>query len=212
MDHSYIEKREVIERYVTDRLSTAERVAFEEHYIACEECLDRLEEAEGAVDVGVTTGAGNKRGRDWFRCRLIGVRPAVATLAPRESSRLRIVNPSAFVVPVFLLDADESAAGNQISAKGRFVVCLNFSPDPRATRFDARVADEYGRVISISDGVPPPPSGSVGVTLHSSGFSTGRYVISLEGRAADDEPVQTAQFAFTFLGADANADRASSVQ
>lgn len=47
MDHSYIDEHEIAERYILGRLSAREAEAFEEHYLGCPECLDRLEAIEG---------------------------------------------------------------------------------------------------------------------------------------------------------------------
>lgn len=47
MDHSYIDEHEIAERYILGHLSAREAEAFEEHYLGCPECLDRLEAIEG---------------------------------------------------------------------------------------------------------------------------------------------------------------------
>jgi hypothetical protein len=46
MDHTYIEENQVAERYVAGTLPEAERERFEDHYLSCQECLDRLEVTE----------------------------------------------------------------------------------------------------------------------------------------------------------------------
>lgn len=46
MEHRWIEEHRIIERYVTGRLTADEEERFEEHYLDCPECLDRLEEAD----------------------------------------------------------------------------------------------------------------------------------------------------------------------
>ena len=46
MDHSYIDEHEIAERYVLGRLAAQDAQAFEEHYLGCPECLDRLEAVE----------------------------------------------------------------------------------------------------------------------------------------------------------------------
>src|SRR4051794_15461602 len=46
MDHSYIDEHQLAERYLLGQLSPAEAARFEEHSLACVECLDRLETAE----------------------------------------------------------------------------------------------------------------------------------------------------------------------
>jgi len=46
MDHEYIEEHQVADRYAMGTLPAAEAERFEEHYLSCPECLDRLELAE----------------------------------------------------------------------------------------------------------------------------------------------------------------------
>jgi anti-sigma factor RsiW len=46
MNHADIEERQIAERYVRGQLSPEESESFEEHYLSCQECLDRLELAE----------------------------------------------------------------------------------------------------------------------------------------------------------------------
>ncbi len=46
MDHQYIEEQRIADRYLDRTLPTAERLAFEKHFVDCPECLDRLALAE----------------------------------------------------------------------------------------------------------------------------------------------------------------------
>lgn len=46
MDHRYIEEHLIADRYLLEKLSTEERAEFEEHYVDCAECLNRLTLAE----------------------------------------------------------------------------------------------------------------------------------------------------------------------
>jgi anti-sigma factor RsiW len=46
MDHHYIEEHNVPDRYLLGKLPAEERARFEEHFIDCQECLDRLETTE----------------------------------------------------------------------------------------------------------------------------------------------------------------------
>lgn len=46
MDHAYIENNQVIDRYLMEKLPTAESARFEAHYLDCQRCLDQLELAE----------------------------------------------------------------------------------------------------------------------------------------------------------------------
>lgn len=61
MDHPEAERDDYPERYVLGQLSAAERERFEAHYLGCQACLDRLEEAEamaaGAREAAAAGGA-----------------------------------------------------------------------------------------------------------------------------------------------------------
>lgn len=46
MDHRYIEEHLMADRYLLEKLSAEERAEFEEHFIDCAACLNRLAEAE----------------------------------------------------------------------------------------------------------------------------------------------------------------------
>ncbi len=43
MEHSFIERTDVIDRYVRGTMPPAERSEFEEHFLDCPQCLDQLE-------------------------------------------------------------------------------------------------------------------------------------------------------------------------
>jgi hypothetical protein len=47
MEHSYIEEHNIDNRYLFGDLSVEERMRFEEHFIDCRHCLDRLKALEG---------------------------------------------------------------------------------------------------------------------------------------------------------------------
>jgi hypothetical protein len=42
MEHSYIEDHHIADRYLAGKLSTEELMRFEEHFVDCAECIDRL--------------------------------------------------------------------------------------------------------------------------------------------------------------------------
>lgn len=76
--HDEIEERHVAQRYVAGRLSAEEEERFEEHYLHCHECQERLELAE-SLDRGLKQVA--------FEEMLV---PAVAASAGRLAQRLRM--------------------------------------------------------------------------------------------------------------------------
>ncbi len=75
MMHSQVEKEEILERYVSNRLGPAERQAFEEHFFGCDECFEKLQATERfAAGMGDAANRGllqaqprfDPMGRGWF--------------------------------------------------------------------------------------------------------------------------------------------------
>jgi hypothetical protein len=62
MDHAYIEEHQIADRYVLGTLPADEADRFEDHYLSCPECLDRLNLAE-SVERGFKRMAGEEAAR-----------------------------------------------------------------------------------------------------------------------------------------------------
>ena len=78
MDHQYIEGHDIPDRYLQGTLSATERARFEEHFIDCPQCLDRLEMTEdfrGALRTVAAEGAATSRvdARRGLRAWLMGM-------------------------------------------------------------------------------------------------------------------------------------------
>lgn len=56
MEHSYIDDSDLVDRYLTRKLGAEERIAFEEHFLDCRQCLAQLKFAEALRD-GIRTFA-----------------------------------------------------------------------------------------------------------------------------------------------------------
>ncbi len=62
MNHTEIEERQIAELYLMGKLPPGEAATFEEHYLSCQECLDRLELAE-SMERGFKRAAGQDAAR-----------------------------------------------------------------------------------------------------------------------------------------------------
>jgi hypothetical protein len=62
MDHQTIEEDQIVDRYVRGKLPAEEAALFEEHYLSCQECLDRLELAD-SMERGFKRAAGQDAAR-----------------------------------------------------------------------------------------------------------------------------------------------------
>jgi hypothetical protein len=89
MDHHYIEGHNIPDRYLQGKLSSAERTRFEEHFVDCAECLDRLEMTEDlrdalravAAEEAATSGVYARPGQRWWLMGLAGGRQATLRAA-----------------------------------------------------------------------------------------------------------------------------------
>ena len=80
MDHSLIDAEQVAERYLLGQLPPDEAARFEEHSLACPECLDRLETAE-TLRLGLRAVAAREAAAGVVRLSLLA-RLARSRLAP----------------------------------------------------------------------------------------------------------------------------------
>jgi hypothetical protein len=72
MEHSYIEEHNIDNRYMFGDLSVEERMSFEEHFIDCRHCQERLKAVEG-LRAGLRTIAAEEasRSRTYIRAGLL---------------------------------------------------------------------------------------------------------------------------------------------
>jgi hypothetical protein len=66
MDHPYIDEHNLADRYVLETLAPDDRARFEEHFVDCQECLDRLENAARWRHALKMAAAENPGGRGLF--------------------------------------------------------------------------------------------------------------------------------------------------
>ena len=62
MNHTEIEEHQIVDLYLMGQLPAEEAARFEEHYLSCPECLDRLEDAE-SLQRGFKRAAGQDAAR-----------------------------------------------------------------------------------------------------------------------------------------------------
>jgi len=96
MDHHYIEDQQVAERYLMGKLSAEETARFEEHYLTCQECLDRLELAE-RFDRALKGVAAEDAARSAVTAR-VGILAALARLS--RSRQVAVVLAAVLVLVI----------------------------------------------------------------------------------------------------------------
>jgi hypothetical protein len=89
MEHSYIEEHQIADRYVLGKLSVEERMRFEEHFVDCTQCLDRLETAAD-IRTGLRAVAAEEvsRSRAYFKAAQVGLLFRMARLTRARQAML----------------------------------------------------------------------------------------------------------------------------
>jgi hypothetical protein len=100
MDHHYIDRFAVAERYLNHSLTLQERAAFESHLVDCQECTDRILLAEmfqNREANGLPSAASPERERPGLVLRL-----KVWQIAARGSTAALVLAAFALAIRVFL--------------------------------------------------------------------------------------------------------------
>jgi Putative zinc-finger len=126
MEHSYIEDHHIADRYLSGKLSIEERVRFEEHFVDCPECLDRLQTIDN-FSAGLRTVAAEEatRLRAYLSVGQAGVLARIALLVRRRQGPLLAVAillialPMALLIPEWMSARRELAQAIQESSEWR---------------------------------------------------------------------------------------------
>jgi hypothetical protein len=152
MEHSYIEDHHIADRYLSGKLSVDERIRFEEHFVGCAECLDRLQTIDD-FRAGLRTVAVEEamRLRAYLGVGQAGVLARIASLARRRQTPLLAVVILLIALPAALLFQEwriarrELAQANQVSSEWR----RKYEETERAAGDPAKKAQTDARESSL---------------------------------------------------------------
>ena len=238
MDHREIEERNIPDLYLMNKLSGEMRLRFEDHFVSCPECLNRLESTEdlrAALKSNLTSsfrGAEVQRPSAFFRRFAFASAVAVfliatglaATFALRWSEerrqllevRTRLAEATAILekernknaqlsneiaalteqqvnVPVFPLVVTRSGLDSSASPTNRIqlprspswlILSLELPDVPAIDTYKATVRDSQGRALLDFASLKSNSKDNLAVSVISSIFTQGDYVISLTGLKA----------------------------
>jgi len=147
MDHPYIEDHQVADRYLMGKLSPEEADRFEEHYLSCPQCLDRLADAES-----MQRGFKRAAGQDVARLAATRQLALVAWLARLGRSRQAAVLLSALLV-VAVIALPGGLALRQLGEADRELAATRRALEEERERSasGSRNADEVARLRSELD-------------------------------------------------------------
>ncbi len=217
--HADFDARQVVDRYLMGKLSAAEEAQFEEHYLGCAECLEKLQYAERLQAAMKRTAS-----QDATRLALGGV---VAWLARfSRAGRLGLMSLAAVVLllPSLWVTRElgerkaeiRSATAPQANTPilrlgtvrgGASLPVLELAPDTRwavlSLALDPPVADSY-RVALIrdrqeiwrADGLVPSPSETLDISLPVNLLPAGEYRLLAETPPPEATGKAAVEFAF----------------
>jgi hypothetical protein len=119
MEHSYIEEHNIADRYLSGKLSPEEQMRFEEHFVDCTQCLDRLEPTDD-LRAGLKTIAAEEalRARAGLQIGVAGVAGLLARAARLSRARRAALLTGlilAIALPMALLILEWSSARRELA-------------------------------------------------------------------------------------------------
>jgi len=116
MEHSDIEDHHIADRYLSGKLSINERMRFEEHFVDCVECLDRLQTIDD-FRAGLRTVAAEEamRLRAFLSVGQAGVLARMARLVRRRQAPLLAAVILLIALPMALLIMELSSARRELA-------------------------------------------------------------------------------------------------
>jgi anti-sigma factor RsiW len=206
MEHSDIQERCLIDRYVQGHLPDAEREAFEEHFVDCPSCLAQLETAralsEGMKAMGsAPLPAAPVRVRNWrlglamAASLAVGLVPGALLYGQWQRARGAAEAPAVYV----LSQIRGSAAPVSVESPGasRWVVLVLQVDASGFRRYQGTLRNSRGEVLWQSEPIRPSSADSVAVSIPSAALVAGDCTLALEGLADGRPATAVAEFPFS---------------
>jgi len=175
MKHSYIEDHQIADRYLSGKLSIKERMRFEEHFVDCAECLERLRTIDDFC-AGLRTVAAEEATllRAHLSVGQAGLLARIALFVRRRQGPLLAVAillialPMALLIPEWRSARRELAQARQESSEWRRkyeeseLAARDMAKEMQTRERESsprleRLAAQFGRMRKSSDS-PPRPS------------------------------------------------------
>ncbi len=220
MEHTYIEEKSLIDRYVRGTLGPDDRVPFEEHFLDCAECLDQLEIARSlrdAIRISAADAVEPSRGWlfglfDWRWATALATACFVGALVPavlfrqelqatraelRDSKRtfeIAQLAPPAVYVLSQSRGANESIRTIEIPSSPQWIV---FSVEVDASQFrdaGATLTDSAGKPVWRTEKLQAPSPDAIAVSIRSTSLKAGDYTLAFLQTALDGRTATLARF------------------
>jgi hypothetical protein len=168
MTHAEIERAELAERYLLRRLTAREEAEFEEHYLECEQCRERLEQERPLLGELQQAGAAwleapRPQPRVWFlpapawglAAALGAAAVYVSVILPVRTPRPAAVQTAELRLPVVELSVFRAggAEAARLPAGGPFAVRLDARGLAAGSDYSLEIASEAGDPVWTLPGI-----------------------------------------------------------
>ena len=219
MDHSYIEGASLVDRYVRGRMPIDERIAFEEHFLDCPDCLEQLEIARSLME-GVkivvcrpkasspSFGAWIASLGSWRAGGLVAAAVLIVLMVPgtwlMEHSAKRFQAAEATVPAVFVLnevrgsERAQDVPANQITIpkSPRWIVLAAERDFSQYRNYRVVVRNRDGKAVWQQDNLAPSSPDAIGISFPSAVLSPGDYTLNLVALGPAGQSVPMAKYSF----------------
>jgi anti-sigma factor RsiW len=214
MEHSHIEEKSLIDRYVRGTMPLDERAAFEEHFLDCRQCLEELEVARSLRDALKQTAvlspvavAAPRRPLilAWATALALAALPALFFYRQLDHTRmelaqLRSAEPS---TPVLYSLSQTRGAGAEPAVTvalprvdaPRWIVLSVELDVSQFKAFRATLRDRDGQVVWQQNDLHPTSPDGIAVSFWSNRVNPGDYTLTLEGLTAQGRYATLPSFA-----------------
>ena len=222
MDHSYIDREQIVDRYLLGTLSEDQVEQFEDHYFGCASCLDQLEAArkmqravkhlaaeEAMVGPTVTPHRipprPSRRAPMGRRARLalaaglllMVLGPATLLWWPGPGSPAIESNPLLFELsPTRSQASDPPSARIRVGPESRTVVLSLLLERAEFPVYAAALRDSSGATIWQGDDLTPNALSALSLAFPSAILPAGDYALEVEGLPEAGAPVPGTHYRF----------------
>jgi len=224
MDHAYIEEHGLVERYYRSDLSADQEVPFEEHFMGCSVCQERLALAR-SLRQGIRALATEDTARRavvgagllaWLARRgqalRTGLLVAVLLVAILPSTWLLLENrklthevgdvgdvgsPQVLLLSAYRDTLGEPAAVLDLDTMGPSVVlAVDVGDDPRFESFRVTIEDQAGAAVLHQEGMRPNALEVLMLSVPADFFPAGDYRLRIEGLTGDGKALDLGGYPF----------------
>ena len=204
MTHAEIEDQEIIDRYLLRKLPCELQEEFERHFLACAECLEKLESSRPALGL-IAASRVNARPQ-WFAAPAWGVAAMIALAVWVTAGRSPVPPASAparvDAAPEPVIELSTFRGGgpamvlHRAQTAGPFRLLLELQGLDTYDSYSVAIASEQGAAVWSRRGFQPVSDRALEVRVEGLPLAAGQYWVRLEGLSAES-PALVREYSLT---------------